>query len=72
VSGLDVVSAEATSYISNRVDTRSCKRRKFWPEKTSIFETFGNGFPKMVYVPEAPFDISSAMLLFSTLSAISP
>jgi len=69
---LDVVSAEATPYMSNRVDTRSCQRRKFWPEKTSIFETSGNGFAKMVDVPEAPFDISGTVLLISTPSAISP
>ena len=50
MSGLDIVSAEATLYMSNRVDTRSCQRRKFWHEKTSIFETSRNGFAKMVDV----------------------
>ena len=40
-SGLEVVSARTTPYMSNRVDTRSCQRRKFWSVKTSIFETSG-------------------------------
>jgi len=46
--GLEVVSAKATSYMSERVDTRSCQRWNFLPMKISIFETFGNGFGKMV------------------------
>ena len=72
-SSLEVVSAKATSYMSNRVDTRSCQCRKFWPAKTSIFETSRNGLAKMVWVAKIAFAILDVeLLLLSVLSTLSP
>jgi len=46
--GFEDVRAVTTLYMSKRVDTHSCQRRKFYLENTSIFDTSENGFAKTV------------------------